>query len=53
MTPPALRSLTVDGKLRFANERDLELATEWIYLRGGELHIGSEGKPYTRRPRSP
>jgi cell migration-inducing and hyaluronan-binding protein len=47
--PPALRSLTVDGKLTFSNERDLELVTDWIYLRGGELHIGEEGKPYTRQ----
>src|SRR5690606_2648643 len=47
--PPALRSLTVDGKLRFANDRDVNLETEWIYLRGGELHIGSEDKPYTRK----
>jgi len=49
VTPPALRSLTVDGKLTFSNERDLELATDWIYLRGGELHIGEEGKPHTRQ----
>src|SRR5687768_5887903 len=47
--PPALRSLTVDGKLRFADDRDLELQTEWIYLRGGELQIGSADKPYTRQ----
>jgi len=46
--PPALRSLTVDGKLTFSNERDLKLETEWIYLRGGELHIGREGQPHTR-----
>ena len=31
VTPPALRSLTVDGKLTFSNERDLELMTDWIY----------------------
>ena len=37
--PPALRSLTVDGKLRFADDRDLELQTEWIDLRGGELGL--------------
>jgi cell migration-inducing and hyaluronan-binding protein len=46
--PPALRSLTIDGKLSFSNDRDLGLETEWIYLRGGELHIGSEASPYTR-----
>src|SRR5690606_7264471 len=48
VSPPALRSLTVDGKLRFADDRDLALSTEWISLRGGELQIGSEGDPYTR-----
>ncbi len=44
--PPALRSLTIDGKLSFSDDRDIGLETEWIYLRGGELQIGSEAKPY-------
>jgi cell migration-inducing and hyaluronan-binding protein len=48
VTPPALRSLTIEGKLSFSNERDLELKTEWIYLPGGELDIGSEAHPHTR-----
>ncbi|MGZ3276004.1 MAG: G8 domain-containing protein, partial [Caulobacteraceae bacterium] len=48
VTPPALRSLTINGKLSFSNDRDLELKTEWIYLPGGELDIGSEAKPHTR-----
>lgn len=47
--PPALRSLTIDGALRFSDERDIELATEWIYLRGGALHIGSEARPHRRK----
>ena len=46
VSPPALRSLTVNGRLRFADERDLELVTEWIYLPGGELAIGSEAAPF-------
>jgi hypothetical protein len=49
VVPPALRSLTVDGKLTFADDRDIELQTEWIYLRGGELAIGSEARPHTRQ----
>ncbi|OYW46152.1 MAG: hypothetical protein B7Z33_08355 [Sphingomonadales bacterium 12-68-11] len=49
VAPPALRSLTVDGKLSFSNKRDLELATEWIYLRGGELEVGTEARPHTRQ----
>ncbi len=48
VTPPALRSLTVDGKLSFADDRDLELKSEWILLSGGELDIGSEARPHTR-----
>ena len=47
VSPPALRSLTIDGKLSFANNRDLELITEWIMLHG-ELEIGSEANPHTR-----
>jgi len=48
VNPPALRSLTIDGKLSFSNDLDLELKSEWIYLRGGELAIGSEARPHTR-----
>jgi cell migration-inducing and hyaluronan-binding protein len=47
VSPPALRSLTIDGKLSFANNRDLELTTEWIMLHG-ELEIGTEATPHTR-----
>jgi len=46
VSPPALRSLTVHGKLRFADERDLALETEWIYLPGGELEIGTAADPF-------
>jgi hypothetical protein len=48
VAPPALRSLTIEGKLSFADDKDLELKTEWIYLPGGELDIGSEAHPHTR-----
>ena len=46
VAPPALRSLTIDGKLTFSDDRDIGLETDWIYLRGGELAIGSEAQPY-------
>ncbi|MGZ6002611.1 MAG: G8 domain-containing protein [Caulobacteraceae bacterium] len=49
VTPPALRSLTIEGKLSFSSEKDLALTTEWIYLPGGELDIGSEAHPHTRK----
>jgi cell migration-inducing and hyaluronan-binding protein len=40
--------LTINGKLSFANNRDLELTTEWIMLHG-ELEIGTEARPHTRK----
>ena len=46
-TPP-LHGLTINGKLSFANNRDLELTTEWIMLHG-ELEIGTEKSPHTRK----
>ncbi|HEX4997223.1 MAG TPA: G8 domain-containing protein, partial [Terriglobia bacterium] len=48
VTPPALHGLTIDGKLSFADDRDLELTTEWIMLHG-ELEIGTEKAPHTRK----
>ena len=49
VSPPALRSLTINGKLSFSNDKDLALTTEWIYLPGGELDIGSEAHPHTAK----
>jgi len=49
VSPPALRSLTINGKLSFSDDRDLDLTTEWIYVAGGELQIGSEDHPYTHK----
>jgi cell migration-inducing and hyaluronan-binding protein len=49
VSPPALRSLTINGKLSFSNDRDIELKTEWIYLASGELDIGSEARPHTSK----
>jgi len=34
VTPPALHGLTINGKLSFADNKDLELTTEWIMLHG-------------------
>jgi hypothetical protein len=48
VSPPALGGLSIDGKLTFSNEADLELTTEWIMLHG-ELAIGSEASPHTRK----
>ena len=46
VSPPALGGLSIDGKLTFADNAELELTTEWIMLHG-ELAIGTEAKPYT------
>jgi cell migration-inducing and hyaluronan-binding protein len=48
VSPPALNGLTIDGKLSFSNNADLELATEWIMVHG-ELEIGTEARPHTRK----
>src|SRR5690606_23052719 len=51
VSPPALAGLSIDGKLSFSNDADLELITEWIMLHG-ELAIGSEAAPHTRKATS-
>jgi cell migration-inducing and hyaluronan-binding protein len=43
---PGLRSLTIQGKLSFSDERDISLESEWIYVPGGELQIGTEANPH-------
>ncbi len=52
VSPPALNGLHVEGKLTFADKRDLELTTEWIMVHG-ELAIGTEAKRSRTRPPSP
>jgi hypothetical protein len=47
VSPPGLKGLTIDGKLSFSNDADLELTTEWILLHG-ELQAGTERNPHTR-----
>src|SRR5678815_4178742 len=46
-TPP-LNGLTINGKLSFANNKDVELTTEWVMVHG-ELEIGTEKAPHTRK----
>src|SRR5262245_17101092 len=48
VSPPALGGLNIEGKLSFANNKDLELTTEWFMLHG-ELEIGTEARPHTRK----
>jgi cell migration-inducing and hyaluronan-binding protein len=49
VSPPALRSLTIAGKLSFSDESDLDLVTEWIYVPGGELTIGTADNPHSSK----
>ncbi len=46
MDAPGLRSLTVQGSLTFSDERDIALESEWIYVPGGSLTIGTEANPH-------
>ena len=34
VSPPALGGLSIDGKLTFADNADLELTTEWVMVHG-------------------
>ena len=46
---PGLRGLTIQGNLTFSDERDISLESEWIYLPGGSLTIGTADNPHTSR----
>ena len=46
VSPPGLNGMNLNGKLRFSNDHDVELTTEWILLRG-ELQAGSPSSPHT------
>src|SRR5271167_4299493 len=48
VSPPPLHGLRLNGKLSFADNKDLELTTEWIMVHG-ELEIGTEASPQTHQ----
>src|SRR5688572_17944508 len=48
VSPPPLNGVTINGKLTFADNADLELTTEWVMVHG-ELAIGTEANPYRHR----
>src|SRR6185312_14736183 len=48
VSPPALDGLHIAGKLSFSDKADIQLTTEWIMVLG-ELEIGTEAKPHTRK----
>ena len=45
-SPQPLHGMMINGKLSFADNKDLDLSTEWIMLHG-DLEIGTEAKPQT------
>jgi len=48
VSPPPLHGIKLDGALSFADNKDLELTTEWIMVHG-QLEIGTEARPHTRQ----
>jgi cell migration-inducing and hyaluronan-binding protein len=48
VSPPPLHGIELNGTLSFADNKDLELTTEWIMVHGA-LEIGTEAKPHTRK----
>jgi hypothetical protein len=46
-SPPALKSLQVDGTLIF-EDKDLELKADWVVVHG-KLQIGTEEAPFTKQ----
>ena len=48
VSPPPLGGMHIEGKLSFSDKADIELTTEWIMVHG-ELEIGTETKPHTRK----
>ena len=48
VSTPALGGLTINGKLSFADEADLELTSEWVMV-FGELEIGTEANPHMHK----
>jgi cell migration-inducing and hyaluronan-binding protein len=48
VSPPPLHGIKLDGTLSFADNKDLELTTEWIMVHGA-LEIGTEAKPHTHK----
>ncbi len=48
VSPPALKSLVIQGALKFAY-KDLELTSGYIMLQGGQLQVGTPEIPFTNQ----
>jgi G8 domain/FG-GAP-like repeat/Right handed beta helix region len=51
VSPPALKSLLIEGQLSADPGKDLNLTADWIIVNGtnAKFNIGSETQPYTKR----
>jgi len=45
---PVYQLVRVNGRLNFKNDIDIEFNAKHIFIRAGELHIGSKEKPYLK-----
>jgi G8 domain len=45
---PALKGLTIEGTLAAA-DTDISITSDFVYVKGGRLQIGTAAKPYTKR----
>jgi cell migration-inducing and hyaluronan-binding protein len=48
VSPPALKSLVIQGALKF-DAKDLELTAGFVMVDGGQLQIGTKDFPFTKR----
>lgn len=48
VSPPALKSLKIEGGLKFDN-KDLELTAGWIMVHGGQFQIGAQDFPFSKK----
>lgn len=48
ISPPPLAGIILEGKLTFSN-KDLELISGWISIKGGILQIGTSASPFNRQ----
>lgn len=48
---PIYQLIRVNGKLTFDDSKDTHLKCKHLFIRTGELHIGSEEKPMQRNAR--
>jgi hypothetical protein len=43
---PILDELKINGLLKFATNKNINLRSKFIYIMAGFLHVGEKGRPY-------